>query len=100
MPRLCAPFLMPPLGDHSDTSVTCFPLYKKSRNKYGCTAIMKHFKKCVYSDQKIPWGKKNMASRVTITGDKGKTEGSIWPFTYTFQLRNYCKIHVKEVLQI
>jgi hypothetical protein len=40
--------------------------------------------------------KKYMASRVTSTDDKGKTEGGIWPFTCTLQLRKYCKIHTKK----
>ena len=96
---LCAPFLVPPLGDHSDRSVTNFSLYKTSRNKYGCTAIMMRLKKkkCVYSGQKIPWGGgKYITSRATSSDDKDKTEGSLWSFTYTFQLRNYCKYTLKK----
>jgi len=57
---LRAPFLMPQLGERSDTSVTYFPLYKISRNKYGCRAIMERLKICVYSGQKIPWKKRSI----------------------------------------
>ena len=61
---------------------------------------MRHLKKVCLLGSENTVGRKYMASKVTSTDDKGKIEGSVWAFTYTFQLRNYCTIHIKEIIYI